>query len=244
MRWIEPLRTGLMLGLVLPLAAGSAAADVMILRATGPSSPRFVPGKMLPDSAKIALVANDQLVLLDAHGTRTLTGPGGFVAGAATSGGTTSLASLAGARTERRARIGAVRGEPGGAPAFQPNIWFVDASKTGTTCVTSPTGVTLWRADSEAEGDMTVAGPSGTPATLHWIKGQATQAWPQSVPVAAGSAYHLAGAGLTPAGSTVTFQIVPPVADNDMQALANTMAAHGCKAQVDVFIAATSQQVS
>lgn len=242
MRWTEPLRTGLMLGLVLPLVAGSAAADVMILRATGPSSPRFAPGKMLPDTARIALVANDQLVLLDTHGTRTLTGPGGFVAGAATSGGTTSLASLAGARTERRARIGAVRGEPGGAPAFQPNIWFVDAGKSGAVCVTGPTGVTLWRADSEAESDMTVAGPSGTPATLHWIKGQATQAWPASVPVATGGTYRLSGAGLPAGGSSISFAIVPPVADGDMQGLANTMAAHGCKAQVDVFIAATSQQ--
>ncbi|MBA2933264.1 hypothetical protein HZF05_04070 [Sphingomonas sp. CGMCC 1.13654] len=242
MRWTDALRPTLMLGLVLPLAAGSAAADVMILRATGPSSPRFTAGRMLPDNAKIALVANDQLVLLDAHGTRTLTGPGGFVAGAVTSGGTTSLASLAGARTERRARIGAVRGEPGSGPAFQPNIWFVDAGKSGTACVTSATGVTLWRADSETEGDMTVAGPSAKPATLHWIKGQTTKAWPQSVPVAAGGAYRLTGAGVPAGGSNISFAIVPPVADGDMQALANTMAAHGCKAQVDVFIAATSQQ--
>ncbi len=242
MRWIDHRLSCLMLAAVLPLAAGTAAADVMILRATGPSSARYAPGKTLPDAAKIVLAANDQLVLLDAHGTRTLSGPGGFVAGALNSGGTTSLASLAGAKTERRARIGAVRSGDSALQAFQPNIWFVDTSKAGTMCVNDPASVTLWRPDSEAEGDMTIAGAQGKPVTLHWIKGQAVQSWPTSEPVTPGASYHLAGTSAPGAGSTISFQVVPPVSDGDMQGLANTMATHGCKAQVDVFIAATAAQ--
>ena len=43
----------------LSLAATSAAAKVMVLRATGPSAASFAPGKVMADDARVTLKAND-----------------------------------------------------------------------------------------------------------------------------------------------------------------------------------------
>jgi hypothetical protein len=71
------------LAATLLLAGASAAmADILILRADGPSARSFPPGRRLSDNARIVLKAKDELILLDGHGhTRTLRGPGTFIAG-------------------------------------------------------------------------------------------------------------------------------------------------------------------
>lgn len=239
MRWNRSHAARLMLGTMLSLSTTMALADVMILRATGPSSARYVAGRTLPDTARITLQANDQLVLLDVHGTRTLQGPGGFVAGAAVET-STSLTSLASAHAERRARIGAVRNETVDAgPPRRPNIWFVDTAKPGPACVADPAGVILWRSDSEHAGTTTITGGGGATAKLDWIKGQTTQPWPSAIPVAADADYRLAGEGAMPAGTVIRFQLLqsPPA---DLQALAGTLVTHGCQGQLDVLIATTT----
>src|SRR4051794_30738387 len=64
-------------------AASAAAADILVVRSTGPSSASYPPGKRLPDNARLTLQAADQLMLLDGRGTRMVRGPGTFSAGAA-----------------------------------------------------------------------------------------------------------------------------------------------------------------
>ena len=61
-------------------AAGSSAAlaDVLVVRASGPSAKAYPAGKTIADNARIALQAGDSLVLLDSRGTRVLRGPGSF----------------------------------------------------------------------------------------------------------------------------------------------------------------------
>ena len=91
--------------LLLATGAASASANVLVVRASGPSAQTYPPGRSLPDNARIALRGGDTLVVLDARGTRTFRGPGTF---------SPATAALAGARiaqssTGRRARIGAVR---------------------------------------------------------------------------------------------------------------------------------------
>src|SRR3546814_19025400 len=55
-----------------------AAAETMVVRATGPSAATYQPGSKLADGGSLALKAGDGVTLLDARGTRTRRGPGRF----------------------------------------------------------------------------------------------------------------------------------------------------------------------
>jgi hypothetical protein len=227
------------LGMLVAPVAVPAAADVLIVRAIGPSASKFAPGKSLPDSAHIALAANDQVVLLDAHGTRTLRGPGRFAA-TGQSGAATSIGLLASAGTDRRSRIGAVRGLPVlSGPQQRPNIWFVDTGASGATCLADPTVATLWRSSIDKGGDATIVTDGGANAKLSWIKGQSTQPWPASVPIRNGASYRIGGVDAATAATTITLHVLkaPP---GDMQGLAQALIGENCQAQLDVLIATDS----
>lgn len=233
-RWIESVLGAAMIA----MSTGTVRADVMIVRAIGPSASRFVAGRTLPGTTRIVLRAGDQLVLLDAAGTRSLRGPGSFVAGDAAVV-TASLADLAANRTEHRARIGAVRNVGPGGSASRPNIWFVDMAAGGTMCITDPKAVTLWRGDSATSGTSVIDAGTAGRTKLDWIKGQASQAWPAAISVT-GSDYLMTGAGASKAGTTIRFQIVaqPPA---DLQQLASALVANHCQGQLDVLIATSAQ---
>ncbi len=220
-------------------AAAPALADVVVIRASGPSAPRYVAGRSLPDDARIVLQRGDQVVLLDAHGTRTVSGPGTFPAvGAATVNGS-SLITLASNTADRRNRVGAVRNLPTGTPAVRPNIFLVDVAAPGNVCVVDPKSVTLWRGAADDAGSSTIVGADGTTATVAWIKGQTTQPWPTTLPVAADKSYRVIKTGSTKAAPIpIAFQLLatPPA---DLPQLAKGLIAHGCQAQVDVMIATT-----
>ncbi|WP_375383151.1 hypothetical protein [uncultured Sphingomonas sp.] len=225
-------------------AAAPALADVVVIRASGPSAPRYAAGKSLPDGARIVLQRGDQIVLLDAHGTRTVSGPGTFPAvGSATAAGS-SLITLASNTADRRNRVGAVRNLPTGTPAVRPNIFLVDVAAAGNVCVVDPRSVTLWRGAADAAGSSTIVGADGSTATVAWIKGQTTQPWPTTLPVAADRSYRVTQAGSAKAAPVpIAFQLMaaPPT---DLPELAKGLIAHGCQAQVDVMIATTGAAAS
>lgn len=225
---------GLSLGMALGLAR-PALADVLVVRSNGPSAGRWTPGRSVPDATRIVLQKGDQLVLLDARGTRTLAGPGSFPAtGGPVVAAPSTLLALAGNAGQRRARVGAVRNLPDGTAA-RPNIFFVDTAASGPMCVADPSAVQLWRAKADVAASDTVAADAGPSATVTWIKGQSSQPWPATLPVRADAAYRISGAA---GATTVRFQSLetPPT---DVQSLASGLIAHGCRAQLDVLIAAT-----
>ena len=85
MSW-DPSKSGLArLALVTLLVTGAAtaAANVLVVRSSGPSAKGYPPGKSLPDNARIALRSGDTLVVLSGSGTRTFRGPGNFSPSAA-----------------------------------------------------------------------------------------------------------------------------------------------------------------
>lgn len=224
-------------GAALLALAQPAAADVLVVRSNGPSAARYAPGHSLPDSARIALQKGDQVVLLDTHGTRVLTGPGQFsVTGGPAAAAPSALAALAGNATQRRTRVGAVRNLPDGTNA-RPNIFFVDIAAPGPMCVADPATVQLWRGKADSTATATIAGDDGASATIRWIKGQSTQPWPAALPVAEGRSYRL----VDPAGAATAlrFETLDPP-PTDLNGLASSLIARGCKAQVDVLIAATT----
>jgi hypothetical protein len=226
--------------LIAAAVAAPVSAATLVVRSAGPSAGAYPPGKVLQPSAKLALKANDQVTLLDEHGTRTLRGPGSFSATATAAAdadtGNTALAALTSQRGDRRVRIGAVRGVEAetGRP---PNIWFVDASRAGTVCVADPATATLWRPGSDAPGKTLIAGTGAAKATVTWSPGQAVQAWPAALPITEGAHYTLTTGTGAPIEIKLALSGKPA---GDVQGMASTLIAKGCTTQLDQLVETTA----
>lgn len=204
-------------------------ADVLIVRSTGPSAKSFPAGKRLSETARVTLKANDLVVVLNGQGTRDLRGPGTFTAGAPAR----RTASAAPA-TQRRARIGAVRGV-GSGELRPPTIWHVDAAKSSTICVADPGNITLWRADASRPVMLNISRGQGGPARqLAWQPGSSTLRWPADLPVTDGAEYRLSWAGAA-LPTTLKFRTMSqrPAGLEDM---ASSLIANNCEAQMEMFI--------
>ncbi|HEY5721782.1 MAG TPA: hypothetical protein VIT45_05620 [Allosphingosinicella sp.] len=212
------------------LASASAAlADILVVRSTGPSAKSFPPGKRIAEGSKVVLRANDSIDLLDGRGTRTLRGPGTFVAGAA-------AGRVAGAApvTQRRARIGAVR-SVGGGELRPPSIWHVDVSKASTYCVADVNKVTLWRSDSTGPTTLSIVRAAGGQSTkVNWEAGSTTVAWPSSLPITDNSEFRLSTAGAS-APTSIRFRILREP-ERGLENMASFLLTNQCSAQLDMFI--------
>jgi hypothetical protein len=206
-------------------------ADILVVRSVGPSAKSFPLGKRLPDTARIALQAGDQLTLLDGRGTRELRGPGSFTA-ASSSSAPAQLAATTGTVNGRRARIGAVRGIESG-PLRPPTIWHVDVAKSANVCVSPPNRVALWRQDPAAAATLTVTG-GGQTRQLSWQEGDSTLDWPADLPISEGAEYRLTLPGAS-AATTIHFRTLPQ-RPAGLEATASMLIERQCTAQLDLLI--------
>lgn len=217
-----------LLAAALLATAGAALADILVVRSSGPSAQSFPPGKRLPESARIGLKPGDQLVILDGRGTRVIRGPGTFTAGLPS-----AAPAGSGPASQRRARIGAVRGAEAG-ELRPPSIWHVDIAKSSNVCVADPAKVNLWRADSANALILDIAGAGGRSKRMNWQPGSNILAWPSDLPVADGTEYRLSWkGGATP--TALRFRTMPatPAGLEDM---AQALIRNRCEAQLDRFI--------
>jgi hypothetical protein len=215
-------------------SASAASSAILVVRSVGPSAKSFPPGKSLPESSKITLMANDSLIVLDGRGTRTLRGPGTFAPGTrAVSTTRTGLSPLTGAGQPRRARIGAVRSV--GSIPRSPSIWHVDIAKSSTVCVDGSGPVQLWRADSAAPATITVT-PVGASAaqTIELAAGEAVALWPKTMPITNGASYRLSWPGAS-APTALKFATLPS-GQVGLEEMASSLIQHGCEAQLDLLI--------
>lgn len=211
--------------------ATAAAAEVLVVRATGPSAKNFPAGRQLADNAKITLAANDQLVVLDQRGTRTLRGPGTFTPAGAPS----QAAVMASSTPKPRARIGAVRSVgSASATALAPSLWHIDVTKSSNVCMQDPTRIMLWRANAATPTRLTVAS-GGKSKTLDWAAGQSAIAWPADVALRDGATYKLSWPGAAQP-TTVTFKAVPPTKPAELDRIAESLIRNECKGQLDTLI--------
>jgi hypothetical protein len=206
-----------------------AAADVLVVRSSGPSAGSYPPGRSLPDNARIALRGGDTLVVLDARGTRTFRGPGTFSPAQAAPTGTRTVAGANG----RRARIGAVR-SAGIVPASPTTIWHVDVAQGGTVCLAAGAEPMLWRADSTEAMELTVAGAGGASQTVQWPAGESTLAWPAGVAVSDDAEYRFSAAGMA-VPQTIRVQLLGPV-ESDLSAVAQALIENDCSEQLDLLV--------
>lgn len=211
--------------------AASAAANVLVVRSSGPSAKSYPPGRSLPDNARIQLQGGDTVVLLSSAGTRTFRGPGAFSPSQAVQAGPRTVQGSSG-----RARVGAVRGA-GILPTSTSTIWQVDISQGGTMCLANTSGVMLWRPDAAQQATVTIIGHDGASHDVTWPAGSNTVAWPSSMPIADGAAYQLRQAGVA-VPTRVTFKTLPAVPD-DVTGVAEALIRGNCEEQLDLLLATT-----
>ena len=225
----------------LALTAVSAAAETIVVRASGPSAKGYPAGRKLADGGSLTLKTGDVVTLLDGRGTRTLRGPGTFNSSAQAAAGSdtrTSLASLLETKRVLRARTGAVRG-PGAEdapPPRSPNLWYVDISQPSTACVPDPANVRLWRPDISKPAIITATavGAGATSGTISFNQGEAVASWPASLPVASGARYRLSWAGLAQPVE-IGFAVLDSSAGG-LESMAATLIERKCDAQLNLLV--------
>jgi len=213
---------------LLAAVALPAAANVLVVRSTGPSAAAYPAGRSLPDNARLNLRAGDTVIVLGAAGTRTFRGPGTFSPSAAVQAGARTFAAADG----RRARIGAVRGA--GIVPHSPTIWHVDITQSGTFCLASTSRVQLWRPDATVPTTLTITGAGSAARTVRWPAGQATVAWPAALPIANGASFSIAQSGVA-VPTQVTFRTLAREPAN-LEGVAAALIANGCQGQLDVLV--------
>ena len=201
----------------------SASAAVIVVRSSGPSARAFPAGKALQDNEKLALKANDMVVLLDSRGTRTLRGPGSF--SAASTGparSASSLAALTGQGRSRR-RVGAVRG-----PVAR-SIWQADSQKSETMCFANPSDISIYRDNIATAETVTLKDlTSGKSAKVNFPVTMQTAPWPASVPIAANGRYQIGS-------TTVSMKSIAPIPAG-LEGMAQSLIRNDCQGQLDILI--------
>ena len=219
------------------LAAGmiatGAVAGTIVVRASGPSATMYPPGRAIT-AAAVTLKPGDTLVLLDAKGTRTLSGAGVHsIAGGTAAIAPSALGALIRSSGARQVRTGAVRGGTS-TPAKSPNLWYVDASRGGTMCVTNPTVTNVWRPDMTTAASYSIwSGNKSVP--LEFAAGQSVRPWPAQLPLTAGAHYRVAA----PTGAPVDIVVQPVGRPGDSaDAVGAALIANGCTRQLDQLVEA------
>ena len=119
--------------------AGTAAAQSMVVRSTGPSAGKYPTGTKLKSTDRLTLVSGDKIVLMQAGKTRTLSGPGTFGAT-----GTIQANQSMGATVTRMLSTGPTMRSRGG-PAMSAAGSTTPASIAPNRAITAPEAPTLTR---------------------------------------------------------------------------------------------------
>ena len=226
---------------------GTAAAQSMVVRSTGPSASKYPTGTKLKTSDRVTLVAGDKVVLMQSGKTRTLSGPGTFSATgnvqASQSMGSTVTRMLAKGPT-MRARGGFSRGPDDPAPLDirAPNLWLLDYREGGTFCVADPATLMLWRPFMDSDQLLRIEQGNKT-ETVAFVSGANFRKWPtESLPVQYGVDYRLSGAGLA-APVTVRFAAMDSTPDTPEASIEGLMG-KGCTPQLDRLVDAMEESAA
>lgn len=218
---------------------GTAAAQSMVVRSTGPSASKYPAGAKLKSVDKLTLVAGDKIVLMQAGKTRTLSGPGTFGA----TGTVQASQSLGGNVTRMlakgptvRSRGGFTRGpnDPVPVDVRAPNLWLLDYREAGTFCVVDPATLMLWRPDMQGDTALEIVS-GGKKATVALVDGANFRKWPtDTLPVKYGVDYRLSGGGLA---APVTVRFTPmDNAPDTVEGSVDMLMAKGCAPQLNRLV--------
>lgn len=216
------------------LALPVAAMAGVVVKSTGPSSTKYPVGTKLDDNASITLRAGDVVTVLTAEGTRVIKGAGTFRVGDRPQVASDRFASLTRKRAATRVRTGAVRGDTDTAPT-NPNLWFVDVTRSGTICLYDLATVRLWRPATGSVETYRVVGHDGSnPVEVTFDDVAAVIPLdPARLPIVEGGHYVITA----PNGNTSAELNFVLLAD-DLEApdvLAEALIAKGCSVQLETL---------
>ncbi|MBL0768890.1 hypothetical protein JI743_08740 [Sphingopyxis sp. DHUNG17] len=223
---------------------GTAAAQSMVVRSTGPSASKYPTGTKLKSNERVTLVAGDRVVLMQGGKTRTLSGPGTFNATgtvqASQSMGSTVTRMLAkGPSVRSRGGFSRGPGDPEPVDVRAPNLWLLDYREGGTFCVVDPASLLLWRPDMGSDQLLRIE--RGERAeTVAFVSGANFRKWPtETMPVQYGVDYRLSGAGLA-APVTVRFAALEALPETP-EASVETLMANSCSPQLERLVDAMAE---
>ncbi len=216
------------------LALPVAAMAGVVVKSTGPSSTKYPVGTKLDDNASITLKPGDVVTVLTAEGTRVIKGGGTFRVGDRPQVASDRFASLTRKRAATRVRTGVVRGDSEGA-ATNPNLWYVDVTRSGTICLYDLSTVRLWRPATGSVETYRVAGhDGGAPVEVTFDDVAAvTPLDPTRLPIVEGSHYMITA----PDGKT-SAELNFVLLAEDVEApdlLAEALIAKGCSVQLETL---------
>ena len=222
--------------------AGSAFAQAVVVRATGPSMAKYPKGMKLAAGASVSLQDGDVLTVLDRVGTRVIKGRGSYAIDSQVlrDRGMVNVLSRT-LSNPRTIRAGAVRGmSPAGpTPVEQPkSVWLADIDKGGKVCVPQGSGLYLWRtANGEQRLSWLSEAEGGAMVRLQFPPQTSGISWPSgSLPLVAGRSYRINSDGTT--DSAVEFEVVslaPDAIPDNAADLGSLLLANGCAVQFDML---------
>lgn len=224
----------------------SAAAQVVVLNARGPSSGAYPQGAVLPANRVISLRAGDQIEVLDAAGSHIITGPASLTAGQVDTGSKAALGDIFRRANSSRPGIAAVRGFTlqGDAPlpssANPAPLWRLDVpawvaaepNDAHNFCVTRDRPPVLGRTAAEMKGRLVIT-DDATHASraVSWPAGAHDLAWPSDLSDASNQVYAL---NLDDMGATVVrWRIIS--ASGTLVDLARSLLDNQCYDQLDTL---------
>ncbi|MFC4294754.1 hypothetical protein ACFO0A_06730 [Novosphingobium tardum] len=222
-----------------------AAAQAVVVRATGPSAAAYPVGRKLAAGATVKLEKDDAVTVLDQAGTRIMKGKGSFTIDSRVMRDRSTMMLLSRSlNNPQTVRAGAVRGLPmgdSGEPAA-PTVWLADIDRGGKVCVPQGSDLYLWRTNSDARRFTWFSeADGGGMVRLQWPRRTAGIAWPAAVvPPISGRSYRSTDDAVpgTEPGKGVEFEVVtlaPDSVPEDPDALASLLIERGCLAQVDLL---------
>lgn len=232
-----------MLAFTAAMTASSAAAEVLVVRSTGPSATTYPARQRLPDTQRIILVAGDRVVLLGPGGTRTLVGPGRFQAAPTlrtivTGRRTAARYAAVLARGSTRSSVAAIRRELPGAnptatlPSNVQGLWSFPLGSSGTVCTPDPAQMFFTRPPGGAAVTVRIAAALRA-AVRHDIimNVNAIDAPWAGYLITDGAEFLITSPGV-PATSRIRFAVLGALPDT-LPALGGLLADRGCTEQLD-----------
>lgn len=223
---------------------GTAAAQSMVVRSSGPSAAKFPAGTKLKDSEQVKLAAGDRLVLMQDGKTRTLSGPGSFQLSAPVSASqntSTAVTRMLAKGPTMRSRGGFSRGsdEKMVSEARAPNLWLLDYRRGGNFCIADPASLLIWRPEMDSDQLLRIE-QAGTADTVAFVQGANYRKWPiDTMPLQFDVDYQLSGGGLS---APIIVKFMPMEGEAaTAQDVADALIAKGCRQQLDLLVDAMSE---
>ena len=219
------------------IAAPMTATAGVVVKSSGPSAAKYPVGTKLDDKGRITLKAGDSVTILTNGGTRVIRGAGTHRVAKRGASKRSAIQALTRRRAAGQVRTGATRGDAPAGTASNPNMWWVDVTKSGTMCVADMSAVQMWRpGGDEASTYVLASAVSAEHVHKTFPAGETTAAWDaERLPLTDGASYTITGPGGTTT-STVTFAQLESAPDA-IEDLTLVLLDKGCTTQVEQLTA-------